>query len=113
VARNLNDRVLPCFDTIRIRWPNKDLGRMLDSMAATITEIASPAGNGVPDDVRLTPMESRVIDLIRQGRTRKEIAQLLGITVRGVTFHRGNIRRKPGLRNRKKNLQTALNEMKW
>ncbi|WP_054699502.1 LuxR C-terminal-related transcriptional regulator [Desulfosarcina cetonica] len=112
VAKNLNDRVLSHFDTIRMRWPNADLNQLLGALEVTIMEIASPMGSKISEHVHLTPMESRVIDLIRQGRTSKEIANLLGITVRGVTFHRGNIRRKLGIHNRKKNLQTLLNELK-
>ena len=50
-------------------------------------------------------------DLIRQGRTTKEIAHLLGITPRGVTFHRTNIRIKAGIHKQGGNLKTILDTM--
>ena len=112
VAKNLNDRVIPHFDTIKMRWPNKDLINLLDSLTTTIQEITQPLKSSIPEAINLTPMESRVVDLIRQGRTSKEIASLLGITLRGVTFHRGNIRRKLGIRNKKRNLKTSLENEK-
>ncbi len=109
-AKNLNDRVIPHFDTIRMRWPNKDLNDLLDVVATTLQDISQTSKSDIPEAINLTPMESRVADLIRQWRTSKEIANLLGITIRGVTFHRGNIRLKLGIHNKKKNLQTLLNE---
>ncbi|BBO91581.1 response regulator [Desulfosarcina ovata] len=108
VAKNLNDRVIPHFDTIRMRWPNKELNNLLDALTTTLQEIARPSENSLSDSINLTPMECRVVDLIRQGRTSKEIASLLGITVRGVTFHRGNIRKKLGIQNKKINLKASL-----
>ncbi|BBO83282.1 hypothetical protein DSCO28_38480 [Desulfosarcina ovata subsp. sediminis] len=108
VAKNLNDRVIPHFDTIRMRWPNKELNNLLDALTTTLREIAKPSENTLSDSINLTPMECRVVDLIRQGRTSKEISSLLGITVRGVTFHRGNIRKKLGIQNKKINLKASL-----
>ena len=111
VAKDLNDRITPHFDTIRMRWPNKDLNRLLDMLTRIMGDITGNEKGPLTDKINLTPLESRVADLIRQGRTSKEIARLLGITVRGVTFHRGNIRRKLGIRNQKKNLQTSLSDL--
>jgi DNA-binding NarL/FixJ family response regulator len=111
LAKELNDRVIPYFDTIRMRWSNKDLNDLLDAVTTTLQDISQPSKSDIPETANLTPMESRVADLIRQGRTSKEIATLLGITLRGVTFHRGNIRRKLGIKNKKRNLQTSLNEI--
>jgi PAS domain-containing protein/DNA-binding CsgD family transcriptional regulator len=58
--------------------------------------------------LNLTPKETRVASLIKEGRTTKEIAALLGMSVAAVDFHRNNIRRKLGLRNKKANLISHL-----
>ena len=56
----------------------------------------------------LTPMEIQVSDLIRQGKTSKEIASMLNISMHAVSFHRLNIRKKLGLLHTKTNLGSYL-----
>ena len=61
--------------------------------------------------LNLTPKEIRVASLIKEGRTTKEIAELLGMSVAAIDFHRNNIRKKLGLRNKKANLISHLATM--
>ena len=56
----------------------------------------------------LTQMEMRVADFVRSGRSCKDIASLLNITMNAVSFHRKNIRRKLGINKKKVNLQSCL-----
>ena len=46
----------------------------------------------------LTPRQREVLQLLAEGRTRKEISQSLGVSVKTVEFHRQNICEKLGLR---------------
>lgn len=55
-----------------------------------------------------TPMEIRVADFIRDGKSSKQIASLLGISPSSVQWHRKNIREKLGLTHKKINLNTFL-----
>jgi DNA-binding NarL/FixJ family response regulator len=48
-------------------------------------------------DPRVTPRETEIISLLARGKTNKEIAALLGITVRTVETHRSKIMLKLGL----------------
>ena len=46
--------------------------------------------------------------MVRQGKSNKEIAEILHISVRSVESHRRWIRRKLGLRGKAVNLRTFL-----
>ena len=59
----------------------------------------------------LSPREIQVADLVRQGRSNKEAARILNISINAVEFHRNNLRKKLGLQNKKVNLRTHLLSM--
>ena len=48
--------------------------------------------------LRLSERERETLQLIAEGKTAKEIAQVLSISIKTVAFHRENIKRKLGLR---------------
>ncbi len=56
----------------------------------------------------LTPMEIRVANLVKEGQTNKEIAEILCLSKNTILFHRYNIRCKLSLKNRKINLRSHL-----
>jgi DNA-binding CsgD family transcriptional regulator len=53
-------------------------------------------------------MEIRVADLIQQGSSSKEIAALLGLSLRTIESHRKNIRSRLGIANKNENLRAFL-----
>jgi hypothetical protein len=53
-------------------------------------------------------MQIRVAGLVKEGRTSKEIAELLYLSRNTILFHRHNIRTKLDLRKSKKNLRSHL-----
>ncbi|MEE4241829.1 MAG: LuxR C-terminal-related transcriptional regulator [Desulfopila sp.] len=56
----------------------------------------------------LTPQEIEVANMVRGGRSSKEIAEVLNLSVSGVDFHRKSLRRKLGLTNSPQNLRSYL-----
>ena len=56
----------------------------------------------------LTPTEIRVANLIREGRSSKEVAERLGLSPRTVHTHRYNIRKKLNLCGGSKTLRAHL-----
>ena len=58
--------------------------------------------------INLTPMEIRVANLVKEGQTNKEIADIMCLSKNTIMFHRYNIRRKLGLKNKKINLRSHL-----
>ncbi len=57
---------------------------------------------------KLTPSEIRVAALVREGKTNKQIADILAVSPRTVEYHRDRIRRKLGLNRTKTNLRSFL-----
>lgn len=56
----------------------------------------------------LTPAEHRIVNLVKQRKTSKEIAELLNISAGTVRSHRENIRKKLRITNTKKNLYKTI-----
>lgn len=65
-------------------------------------------GPGPDADPSLSPREREVAVQVRNGRTSKEIAELLGISIATVERHRHNIRRKLRVSDRWVNLASLL-----
>jgi DNA-binding CsgD family transcriptional regulator len=58
---------------------------------------------------RLSPTEIKVAQLIRDGKTNKEIAKLLHLSKSTILTHRHHIRSKLEIKNKKVNLRSLLN----
>jgi two-component system response regulator NreC len=65
---------------------------------------------GVPHYQQLSPREREIVRLIARGRTNKEIAKRLSISVRTVERHRSSIMNKLGLQNRAELIAYAVQQ---
>jgi len=65
---------------------------------------------GVPRYQQLSPREREIVRLIARGRTNKEIAKRLSISVRTVERHRSSIMNKLGLQNRAELIAYAVQQ---
>ncbi len=84
----------------------------LGIIKANLDELLSPYINPLSQHyLDFTPMEMRVADLIKQGKSTKEIADMLKVSAFAVSFHRSNIRKKCGLIYNRKNLRMYLNSL--
>ena len=59
-------------------------------------------------NIMLTPQEIQVASLVKDGKSSKEIAEVLNVAETTVHFHRKNLRDKLGLKNRRANLRAFL-----
>jgi len=62
-------------------------------------------------NAKLAPRELQIVHYIRQDKSSKEIADLLGLSVRTVESYRENIRKKLRIKNKKKNLKKFLTSL--
>ncbi len=56
----------------------------------------------------LTPKQIQISNLIKEGKTTKEIAEILCVSKAAFDFHRDKMRRKLGLNKKKVNLRSFL-----
>jgi DNA-binding CsgD family transcriptional regulator len=109
VIVNIKTLVLPCIEALKHTRLEPEQRKLVALLEARLEEIVSPYMNQfIKAHPELTPKETQIASLIKDGKTTKEIAQLLHVSVRAIEFHRNNIRKKLGLAHRKTNLRTHL-----
>jgi PAS domain S-box-containing protein len=108
LQRGLQTLVHPYLEKIQ-RAASGEALTYLEILKSNLKEVMSPfQGNLSSCYAGFTGSEVEVAELIRHGKTNKDIAEMLNISPDGVAFHRKNIRKKLGLVNQKVNLRTHL-----
>jgi PAS domain S-box-containing protein len=109
VLTNVKELVKPYVERLnqaRLSTRQLTLVRILES---NLDNIVSPFISRLSSRyIKLTPTEIRVANLIKEGKTNKEIANLLLISKNTILFHRHNIRKKLNLANTAINLRSHL-----
>ncbi len=115
--KELEDKVLSNIKELALPYLEKLKGGMLDEKQMTylkllesnLNDIISPFLQKLSSQyLNLTPTEIQVANLVREGKSTKEISNLLNISKRAIEFHRNNIRDKLGLKKAKANLRSYL-----
>ncbi len=109
VLSNVKDLVLPYVEKLknsRLKAKDRTLVEIIDTH---LQDIISPLLQRFTNArILLTPQEMQVASLVKDGKTSKEIADVLNISETTVNFHRKNLRVKFGLRNKRTNLRSYL-----
>ncbi len=109
VLQNVRELILPYVDKLKRHKLDPQQKSYLNVLEANLRNIISPFARKMTSiDVYFTPTELRVAHLIREGKTAKEIAQLLGVSESAINLHRQKLRNKLGLNNMKVNLSAYL-----
>lgn len=112
VVCNINELVRPHLLKLSAGKLSRRQQGLIEAVSKVLDDVTSPLSRRfILESSRLSPMEIKVAGLIRQGLTTKEIAELLGVAVSTIDFHRLNIRRKLNLKNRHINLQVYLQSL--
>jgi len=84
----------------------------VDLIESNLHEITAPFVRNISDKYfRLSPTEMQVINLIKRGKTTKQIADTMNLATSTIDFHRNNIRKKMGIKNKRINLSTYLSSL--
>jgi PAS domain S-box-containing protein len=112
ILSNVQKLIFPYIEKLENSRLDDKNKTYVDIIRSNLKELISPFGNTLSSKYSiLTPTEIQVADLIKHGRTSKEIASLLNVSPKAISFHRGNIRRKLGLVNKKINLRSHLQSL--
>ena len=113
--RNVNhpkNLMLPCLEKLSRSRLSQQQKTYVELLKSHIQKITSPLIRQLSSKhLGLTPTEIRVASLIKNGKTTKEISELLYLSEHTVIFHRDNIRSKLGLKGKKINLQSYLQSL--
>lgn len=109
VTSNVRELVGPYLERLKKGRLAGGQKALVDILESNLNNIIAPFASHLSARLgNLTPTEIRVANLVREGRTNKEIAELLLLSKNTILFHRHNIRTKLGLRKSKKNLRSHL-----
>ncbi len=109
ILANVKEILLPYIEQLKkTKLDDRQLAN-LKGIETNLSDIISPFIRSLTTKyLDMTPREVQVATLVKEGRTTKEIAELLNTSTAAIDFHRNNIRVKLGLKNRKANLRTHL-----
>ena len=109
VIGNINDIVMPYLARAKKKSADKKLKDYLVILEHNLNNITSSFFRKLSTKyANLTTTEVEVANLVKHGKSIKEIADMLNISGKTVEVHRMNIRKKVGIANTKTSLTTHL-----
>lgn len=109
ILSNVSELVEPYLDKLTSSRLDAYQRAIIDTIQSNIKELIAPFAQSLPAKFqKLTPTEMQIANLVKLGKTTKEIAELLRLSPGTVHIHRKHIRKKLGLTNQKTNLQSVL-----
>jgi len=109
VLSNVNELVVPFLEKVKNGPLDPQQLSYINILELNLKDIISPFLRNVSAKyVSLTPKEIRVAHLIKEGKTTKEIGEMMVLSPRTIETHRKNMRNKFGIERKKGNLRSHL-----
>jgi len=106
---NIKELILPYIEKLKNSRLDEKQKSYLERLNTNLNDITSPYLQKMSAQFQnLTPMQIQIADLVKAGKSTKEISELLNLSDRAIEFHRNNLRDKLGLKNKKLNLRSYL-----
>lgn len=110
---NINELVLPYVKKIKQVDPDDRIKKYMSILEKNLQDVLSPFMRDFQSAYKnLTPQEIHIVDMIRNGKSSKDIAKILNASEHTIMTHRNNIRKKLRLVNSKTNLRSHILSLK-
>jgi len=109
VLSNVKTLIVPYLEKLKAGSLTDRHVTYIEIIESSLKDIIAPFARDLSrQHLNLTPSQIQICQLIVQGKTTKEIAELLVLSNQTIASHRKNIRRKIGITNKQVNLRTHL-----
>lgn len=109
IQSNVKELVIPYIEKLRGTGLNMEQQTYLEIIETTVRNVFSSFLQKITSkQYHFTPKEIQVATLIREGKTTKQIADIMKVTRSAIGLHRHHIRNKLGLGKAKVNLRSYL-----
>ncbi len=109
VVANVRELVLPFLRNLKESELNAQQKINVDVIEKNLHSIISPFSRTISTKyLSLTPQEIQIAVLIKEGKSNREIADVMNLSRRTIESHREHMRRKMGLKHKRANLRAHL-----
>lgn len=109
IILNIKEIVVPYIEKLKKSDLSDFQRENINTIQDHLDEVISPFYKVLTSKYSdLTPMEIRIAGLVKDGKTTREMAEILGLSTGTVEFHRNNLRKKLNIRNTNVNLRSHL-----
>lgn len=112
ILNNVKKTILPYIAKMEKSKIGENAAIYLEVIKSNLDDLVSPLVQTLSTSyIGLTQKEIEIAGLIKIGKTSKEIAEILNVSLNAVSVHRYKIRKKLNLLNKKVNLESCLQSL--
>jgi DNA-binding NarL/FixJ family response regulator len=112
VLTNVRKLIFPYLENLKHLHLSEQQAAQVKIIEENLKNIVSPFLHNLTSKyLELTPREIQIANLVKEGKTTKEITDILNISATAVDFHRKNLRAKFGIKNKTTNLMAFLTSL--